>query len=260
MKGHIRERSPGHWAIIIDAKDPDTGKRRRVWHSFKGTKRQAQVRCAELIGEHKAGRVNLAPGKLTTAEFLQRWLEHKRTRISPYSFERYEDAVTKTLIPLLGAVPLAKLQPVVISQAYAEALESGRCDGRGGLSAKTVGFLHRLLRQSLDCAMTWNLLSRNPTHGIKPPRVERRQMAVYDADGVVRLIETARGTKLFIAVLLGALSSPRRDRRRALAGFGPRARHAFRSRERGAVAGRFAPRETAEERQGPYGGSASGAG
>jgi len=43
MKGHIRERSPGHWAIVIDAQDPKTGKRRRKWHSFKGTKREAQV-------------------------------------------------------------------------------------------------------------------------------------------------------------------------------------------------------------------------
>ena len=43
MKGHIRERSPGHWAIVIDSRDV-SGKRKRKWHSFAGTKRQAQVR------------------------------------------------------------------------------------------------------------------------------------------------------------------------------------------------------------------------
>ena len=26
MKGHIRERSPGHWAIVIDVRDSQTGK------------------------------------------------------------------------------------------------------------------------------------------------------------------------------------------------------------------------------------------
>ena len=46
MKGHIRERSPGHWAIVIDVPDPETGKRRRKWHSFRGTKREAQVECS----------------------------------------------------------------------------------------------------------------------------------------------------------------------------------------------------------------------
>ena len=36
MKGHIRERSPGHWAIILDLRDA-TGTRRRKWHSFRGS-------------------------------------------------------------------------------------------------------------------------------------------------------------------------------------------------------------------------------
>lgn len=45
MKGHIRERSPGRWAIVIDVHDA-AGKRKRRWHSFKGTKRQAQIECA----------------------------------------------------------------------------------------------------------------------------------------------------------------------------------------------------------------------
>jgi hypothetical protein len=26
MKGHIRERSPGHWAIVIDLRDPEIAK------------------------------------------------------------------------------------------------------------------------------------------------------------------------------------------------------------------------------------------
>jgi hypothetical protein len=49
MRGHIRERSRGHWAIILDSRDPQTGKRRRRWHSHVGTKRSAQIECARLI-------------------------------------------------------------------------------------------------------------------------------------------------------------------------------------------------------------------
>jgi len=29
MKGSLKERSPGHWAIILDIPDPITGMRRR---------------------------------------------------------------------------------------------------------------------------------------------------------------------------------------------------------------------------------------
>jgi hypothetical protein len=46
MRGHIRERSPGHWAIILDINKD--GSRKRKWHSFKGTKREAQAECARL--------------------------------------------------------------------------------------------------------------------------------------------------------------------------------------------------------------------
>jgi hypothetical protein len=69
MRGHIRERSPGHFAIVIDVRDPATGKRKRRWHSFKGTRRQAQVRAAELIATAQGGGA-VDPQRLTVAEFL----------------------------------------------------------------------------------------------------------------------------------------------------------------------------------------------
>jgi hypothetical protein len=55
MKGSIIERSPGHWAIILDLRDPATGERKRKWHSYTGTKRGAQIECARLISEIKGG-------------------------------------------------------------------------------------------------------------------------------------------------------------------------------------------------------------
>jgi Arm DNA-binding domain len=82
MKGHIRERSPGHWAIVIDVRDPATGKRKRKWHSFIGTKRQAQVECAKLIAEIKNGTA-LDPAKVTLREYLERWLPIWRPRSAP---------------------------------------------------------------------------------------------------------------------------------------------------------------------------------
>jgi len=57
MKGHLRERpkGSGNCAIVFDVRDPTTGKRKRKWHSFKGTKREAQVECARLITEREGG-------------------------------------------------------------------------------------------------------------------------------------------------------------------------------------------------------------
>jgi hypothetical protein len=50
MRGHLKERGHNHWAIVLDARDP-TGRRKRRWHAFHGTKREAQIECARLIAE-----------------------------------------------------------------------------------------------------------------------------------------------------------------------------------------------------------------
>jgi integrase len=216
MKGHIRERSPGRWAIVIDARDPVTGKRLRKWHTFKGNKREAQTECARLIGEHKAGKVNLAPNKTTAAEFLAHWLDHMQAQLTPRSHERYSELVIKNIVPLIGSTALAKLQPVMISQAYAKALKNGRRDGKGGLSPKTVLYMHRVLRQALAQAVLWELLGRNPADAVEPPKTERRQMTALDTDATATLVEAARDTSLFIPVLLAVMCGIRRGEIAAL--------------------------------------------
>ena len=84
MKGHIRERSPGHFAIVLETHDPATGKRRRKWHSFTGTKREAQIECARLISEMSGG-TYLEPAKTTVAQFLEQWLANiKASVVTPH--------------------------------------------------------------------------------------------------------------------------------------------------------------------------------
>src|SRR5262245_44502808 len=96
---HIRERSPGHWAIVIDVRDPQTGKRRRPWHSFKGNKREAQIERARLISELQRG-IAVDPCRMTVAAFLERWLGHMQSQVSPRSHERYAELARKNLAPL----------------------------------------------------------------------------------------------------------------------------------------------------------------
>ena len=175
MKGHIRERSPGHWAIVLDVRDPATGKRKRRWRSLAGTKRQAQIECARLISEIQGGN-HQEPSRATVSQFLERWLEHVKAQVSAGTHERYAEIARKNLSPLLGSILLAKLQPMQISEAYSKALVSGRRDGSGGLSPRTVHHMHRVLKQALSQALRWQLLARNPADAIVPPRVERRQI------------------------------------------------------------------------------------
>jgi integrase len=209
VKGSIKQRSPGHWAIILDIPDPKTGERRRKWHSFKGTKRQAQIESARLISVVQAGSY-LEPSKTTLATFLGRWLDHVKSQVSPKSHERYSGIVNQNIIPALGAVHLAKLKPAQISAAYSAALANGRRDGSGGLAPRTVGHMHRVLKQALGQAARWELLTRNPADAVDPPRVDWKPMQVYDVPQTAELIEAVRDTPLLIPTLLAVLCGLRR--------------------------------------------------
>ena len=215
MKGHIRERSPGHWAIVLDVRDGETGKRKRRWHSFKGGKREAQIECSRLIAALSGGSY-LEPNKITMVLFFERWLAHVHSQISPKSHERYSEIIRKNIIPDLGAVLLTKLRPAQISQAYAKALAGGRRDGKGGLAPTTVVYMHRLIKQALAQAVRWELLSRNPADAVDPPKVERGSMITFDMTQTADLLESLRGTRVLIPVMLGALCGLRRGEIAAL--------------------------------------------
>ncbi|BAV45293.1 integrase family protein [Mesorhizobium loti] len=209
MKGHLKERSPGHWAIVIDVPDPATGKRRRKWHSFTGGKREAQVECARLISEIKGG-VYLEPHKTTLAKFLDRWLEHEAPNVSPKTLERYKELATKTIVPLIGDVIISKLKAERIDGAMAKALQSGRRDGKGGLSPRTVHHMRRVLVKALNQAVTWEMLAKNPALATKAPKVERKQMTSYDVAQTATLLNAIRPTRIYIPVVLAAMCGLRR--------------------------------------------------
>lgn len=215
MKGHIRERSPGNWAVILDVRDPETGKRKRKWHSFRGTKREAQKECARLVTELQGGDY-IDAAKETLAIFVDRWLDHMRSQVTPRTHERYVELARKNVVPLLGSVVLTKLRPEQISQAYAKALVSGRRNGSGGLSPRTVHHMHRILRQALSQAVKWRALARNSADAVDPPKTERAKMRALDAHETAVLLAHFRTTRMFVPILLGSLCGLRRGEVTAL--------------------------------------------
>ena len=200
MKGHLKERSPGHWAIVIDARDI-AGNRKRRWFSFQGTKREAQRRCAELIAETRGGSAT-SPERMTIELYLGRWLEHMRPLVSPKTHERYSQMVRANLVPVIGTTPIAKVSPMQISGAYATMI-------RNGLAPASVTHVHRLLSQALKHAVRWRILPANPCNDVSPPRVERREPRVWNTQTMAAALDAARGWQCHIPILLASLRGMR---------------------------------------------------
>ena len=199
MRGHIRERSPGHWAIVIDVRDPQTGQRKRRWHSFAGTKRQAQVKCAELVAAAGKGDY-VEPSKATVADFMRARIGQWEAAgdISPRTAQRYRQLVEHQIAPHLGTKVLRKLRPLDI-EAWHTAL-------RDSVAARTIGHAHRVLSKALRDAAKNDLVARNVCKEQPAPKVEGGERAIVrDIPALVVALQGWRHSTVAMIALFGGL-------------------------------------------------------
>ncbi len=210
MKGHIRKRGKSSWAIVLDLGRDASGSRRQKWHSVKGRRRDAERELAKLLSELNTGSY-VEPARMSVSEFFDRWLaDYAKPKVSSKTFERYQEMIDGHIRPALGAYLLPKLAPLHIQSFYSRALDKGRKDGRGGLSAQSVVHFHRVLHKALAQAVKWQLLARNPVDAVEPPRAERKEMRALDEDETARLLSLLTGNRLHTPVLLAVTTGLRR--------------------------------------------------
>jgi len=101
------------------------------------------------------------------------------------------------LIPALGSISLVALQPQHIQAYYSKAIQSGRKDGKGGLSAQTICHDHRVLFEALRHAVKQGMLIRNVAEAVDPPRPEHKEMATLGPESVNKLLDAVRGTPYY---------------------------------------------------------------
>jgi len=121
--------------------------------------------------------------------------------------------VENFLAPALGNLPLTKLAPSHIQEAYNTWATGGRRDKKlGGLSACTRRHIHRILRSALARAVEQQLLARNPADAFKNrlPKVEREEMMTLSTEQSARLLDAIKHTRIYWPVLLALSTGMRR--------------------------------------------------
>jgi hypothetical protein len=210
MRGHIRRRGERSWELKYElGTDPRTGQRITKYRSFKGTKREAQVELVRLMDMVRRGE-HVDPAKLPLAEYLDRWEQGwAALQVGPKTRERYVELLRLHVRPHIGALPLHKLQPVHLAELYAKLLSAG-------LSARTVGHVHRCLHKALIVAVEWNLLARNPAAIAKPPKVLAREIEIITVEQAQKLLQCLRGRALYPIIMLALATGMRRGELLAL--------------------------------------------
>jgi integrase len=210
--GHIRQRGKGSWELKFDAgRDPTTGKRKIQYVSFRGTKRAAQVKLGGLIAAVGKG-TYVEPSKVTVAEYVRARVDQWEASgdISAKTAERYRELVENQIVPHLGAKPIQKLKPIDIEAWHTKLRTSGRKDGTGGVSGRTIKHAHRVMVHALKDGMKHDLVAQNAASVEGAPEVDEEEIQVVPKERIGELIDRLRGRGMYTRAITALFTGLRR--------------------------------------------------
>jgi integrase len=187
--------------------------------------------------------------------FLEdRWLPARESTLRPSTHESYTQNVRTHVIPAIGGQRLQSLDAATLTTFYGERLKSG-------LSARSVRYIHTIVRMALADALKWDLVVRNVADAATPPSASAARpptMKTWGAGELRRFLEHVCEDRLCAAwhvlamtgirrgELLGLDWKSRRPRLRAACDYS----HTHRCAQRAAILGAEDQPQSAERRAG----------
>jgi integrase len=201
MAGQIIQRGVDRWLVRVALGRDASGKRIHHNRTVRGTRKDARRYLNKILREIDTGTfVELSDRPL--ADFIAEWLANVvRPRVRARTLADYTSLAKRHIAPALGQQKLGRLSPLEIQRLYTDLQERG-------LSARTVRYVHSVLHGSLEQAVKWNLLAKNPAKLVSLPRNEHREMRSLSVPEATRFLAAANSTRwqaLWLLLLTTAL-------------------------------------------------------
>ncbi len=206
-KNKKEKRANGEGSVYFRASDNkwvgsvtlDNGKRKVFYGK---TKKEAREKMNKALYEQKQGMLVATP-RQTVEQFLMQWLDGHRSSIRSRTHERYEEYVRLHIVPVIGHIQLQKLTAQHIKALYSKKLDEG-------LSPTTVNSLHGVLHKALEDAVKWELVVKNVSHIVDPPRRAHYEITALTMEQAQKLLETAKGHNMEALFMLALTTGMRR--------------------------------------------------
>ncbi len=213
MRGSVVRRGKSYNVVLDLDRDPQTGKRRQKWHAGYSTKREAQAALADLIGSVNHG-VYVHKSKQTVSEFSSEWLAAIAPTVRPATLYSYARNLRLHLLSYIGSAPLAAIDAGTLNGLYARLLANGRKTAEGGgLSPRSVRYVHTIGHRMFKDAVKWGRLARNPADAADPPKGTssgQPDMVTWAAGELGTFLDGVADDRLYAAYLLMATTGMRR--------------------------------------------------
>lgn len=168
--------------------------RKRLGLDRPAKAKEAKALRDKIMHEYRQG-VYVEPSEMLLKGYLTQWLEdYVKPNVKPKTYDIYQNMVDNHLIPEIGAIPIGKLRPSQIKGMLARKLKGGRADGKpGGLSNRSVQYMHMVLRLALKSAIEDELIPQNVAEAVTPPRTEKPKIRYWEWDNAVIFLKHERG-------------------------------------------------------------------
>jgi integrase len=178
MRGHIHKRqwngrggkTQTLWYVVVDVGQAEDGKRQQKWHGGFKTRRDAQNAMAEIVialDRH----TYVAPQRLTLTHFVRdQWLPMMHSQVKVSTWDSYSRNLKLHVLPVLGGRQMQAITVGHLNALYQSLLSDGNHARKGGLSPKTVRYIHTTLSKLLSDAVDLGLVARNVATSAKAPK------------------------------------------------------------------------------------------
>ncbi len=204
-----------YFFIILNTRDAN-GKRKQKWLAtglpVKGNKKRAEKLLREKLQEYEA-REKLIHTEMTFSDAIREWLLASEMRVDAVTLQGYEALSRVHVLPYFDAlkIKLADVDRQVIQSYINEKHRSGRVDGKGGLSAKSLRLHKNILYQTLKDAVINNILASNPCEYVVLPPLQHYEAKFYTAEQITALLEAIKDEPIYPLIKVTALYGLRRS-------------------------------------------------
>jgi integrase len=156
----------------------------------------------------------LAPSVLTMGQWLDEWLKLcARRGLRPSTVASYETMIRLHVGADLTAARISSVTASDLNQLYGRLLRDGRRNGCGGLSARTVRYVHTILNRAFSDAVRAGHIDANPGAAADPPSPGATRAPVFPVWSPAELagfLESAKHDPHHVAFHLAAATGLRR--------------------------------------------------
>lgn len=193
-EGSVYKRKDGAWCAQYNH-----GSKKK--YLYGKTKKAVTDRLRERMNAIHAGEV-VEVKPIGVGEFLDQWLASVEDTVRYRTYQRYEGLVRNHIKPELGGLMLDGMTPSDLQDLYRKKLKAG-------LSPRSVEYIHITISKALSQAILWQMVRRNVSRAVKPPKPLKKEIGVLDAEAVKRFLETAEDDRYWALYVLGMTTGMR---------------------------------------------------